>query len=252
MNPGAFGSDLWYTKALLAETGKYTFKIRAFGDDYETWHHNAEIKIKAGIDQELMLLEGVRLFTRAASETGRSAANAKLLTETAEALGKLDIPAGSRFALAESAAVRKAVLDEPIRSTVTLSRDFVINSERKLAGVGAWYEFFPRSEGAVFDEKTKTWTSGNFKTAANRLSAVKEMGFDILYMPPIHPIGVNFRKGPNNTLVAGPQDPGSPWAIGSEAGGHDTIHPDLGTIDDFVAFVKKANHLGLEIAMDLA
>jgi len=252
MNPGAFGSDLWYTKALLAETGKYTFKIRAFGDDYETWHHNAEIKIKAGIDQELMLLEGVRLFTRAASEAGRSAANAKLLTETAEALGKLDIPAGSRFALAESAAVRKAVLDEPIRSTVTLSRDFVINSERKLAGVGAWYEFFPRSEGAVFDEKTKTWTSGNFKTAANRLSAVKEMGFDILYMPPIHPIGVNFRKGPNNTLVAGPQDPGSPWAIGSEAGGHDTIHPDLGTIDDFVAFVKKANHLGLEIAMDLA
>jgi starch synthase (maltosyl-transferring) len=128
----------------------------------------------------------------------------------------------------------------------------VIKSERKLAGFGAWYEFFPRSEGATFDEATATWTSGTFKTASLRLPAVKAMGFDILYMPPIHPIGTAHRKGPNNTLVAGPQDPGSPWAIGNAAGGHDAIHPDLGTMADFEAFVKQAKKLGLEIAMDLA
>jgi starch synthase (maltosyl-transferring) len=128
----------------------------------------------------------------------------------------------------------------------------VINCEREYAGSAAWYEFFPRSEGATFDAKTKTWTSGNFKTAAKRLPAVAEMGFQILYMPPIHPIGKAFRKGPNNTLNAAPQDPGSPWAIGSEAGGHDAIHPDLGTEKDFKDFVKKAKELGLEIALDLA
>ncbi|MEN9990015.1 MAG: hypothetical protein RL508_994 [Actinomycetota bacterium] len=252
MTAGAPGSDSWHVKALLSETGQYTFCIRGFADDYLTWHHNAEVKVKAGIDQELMMLEGVKLFSLAAAETDRSLPNASLLAKTAEILADLTISVEKRLAAAEANAVVEAITHEPIRSLVTLSREYTINSERKLAGVGAWYEFFPRSEGAVFDEETKTWKSGTFKTAGNRLAAVKEMGFDILYMPPIHPIGVNFRKGPNNTLTVGPQDPGSPWAIGGEAGGHDAIHPDLGTMADFTAFVKKANHLGLEVAMDLA
>lgn len=252
MRAGAVGSDSWHTRVVLEQTGSYVFCIRAFGDDYETWHHSASIKINAGIDQDLMLLEGVNLFARAASEKGRSKANSKTLAKVAESLGDTTLSHASRLALAESAEVIKAVTDEPIRSLETLSAEFKINCERKLAGCGAWYEFFPRSEGASLDEKTGVWTSGTFKTAGARLAAVKDMGFDILYMPPIHPIGVAHRKGPNNTLVAGPQDPGSPWAIGSESGGHDAIHPDLGTIDDFVTFVKKANHLGLEIAMDLA
>ena len=252
MVAGSLGSDLWHTKVQLGEQGVWRFQIRAFADEYETWHHNASVKIAVGVDEELMMLEGIALFTRAAAEKGRTTANAKLLVELAEKLSDNSRPAKDRLAEAETSAVHKAIHSQPIRSLETLSEEFLINCERELAGSGAWYEFFPRSEGATFDAKTKVWTSGTFKTAAKRLPAVAEMGFNILYMPPIHPIGVAFRKGPNNTLTAGPQDPGSPWAIGSSAGGHDAIHPDLGTEKDFVTFVKSANALGLEIAMDLA
>ncbi len=249
---GSLGSDQWHTNVQLSEQGVWRFQIRAFGDEYETWHHNASVKLAVGIDEELMMLEGIEVFTRAAAEKSRTAANAKLLVALAEKLSDTSRPAKDRLAEAENAAIVKAISAQPIRSLVTLSDEFLINCERELAGSGAWYEFFPRSEGAVFDTKSKTWTSGNFKTAAKRLPAVAAMGFDILYMPPIHPIGVAFRKGPNNTLTAGPQDPGSPWAIGSSAGGHDAIHPDLGTEKDFAAFVSRANDMGLEIAMDLA
>jgi starch synthase (maltosyl-transferring) len=252
LTAGALGSDLWHTKVQLDEVGGWKFQIRAFADDYETWHHSASVKIAVGVDEELMMLEGIALFTRAAAEKSRTAANTKLLVALAEKLSDVTRPAKDRLAEAETAAIQKAVDAQPIRSLVTLSAEYVINCERELAGAGAWYEFFPRSEGAQFDAKTKIWTSGNFKTAAKRLDAVASMGFNILYMPPIHPIGDAYRKGPNNTLTAGPQDPGSPWAIGSEAGGHDAIHPDLGTEKDFAAFVKKANDLGLEIALDLA
>mgnify|MGYP000458662728 CR=1 FL=1 len=252
MRKGAPGSDLWHAEAQLPEQGTYAFQIRAFGDDYETWHHNAEIKVKAGIDAELMLMEGANVFNRAAAETGRSKKNAALLAKIASLLGDTAVDPITRLGLAEAPEVQQAVAAEPIRSLETLSEKYTINSERKLAGFGAWYEFFPRSEGAHLDEATGVWASGTFRTAANRLPAVKEMGFDILYMPPIHPIGTAHRKGPNNTLVVGPQDPGSPWAIGNKEGGHDAIHPDLGTMADFEAFVKRANELGLEIALDLA
>ncbi|MEY4411377.1 MAG: hypothetical protein RLZ69_951, partial [Actinomycetota bacterium] len=239
-------------EAQTLEQGVYTFVVRAFADDFETWHHNAEIKVKAGIDTELMMLEGANLFNRAASEKGRSKNSAALLSKIAGLLADTAVDAVDRLGLAEAPEVIKAVTDEPIRSLITLSKEYQISSERKLAGFGAWYEFFPRSEGAHFNAETGVWTSGNFKTAAKRLPAVKDMGFDILYMPPIHPIGTAHRKGPNNTLVVGEQDPGSPWAIGNTAGGHDTVHPDLGTMADFEAFVKQANKLGLEIALDLA
>jgi len=252
MRAGSAGSDTWHTEAQTLEQGVYTFVVRAFADDFETWHHNAEIKVKAGIDTELMMLEGANLFNRAAAEKARSKNSAALLSKIAGLLADTAVDAVDRLGLAEAPEVIKAVTDEPIRSLITLSKEYQINSERKLAGFGAWYEFFPRSEGAHFNAETGVWTSGNFKTAAKRLPAVKDMGFDILYMPPIHPIGTAHRKGPNNTLVVGEQDPGSPWAIGNTAGGHDTVHPDLGTMADFEAFVKQANKLGLEIALDLA
>ena len=252
MHAGAPGSDRWHANAQLSEIGTYSFRIRAFGDDYDTWHHNASVKIHAGIDEELMMLEGIALFTRAASEKSRTAANAKVLVELAEKLSDTKRSAKARLAEAEAPAILKLIASQPIRSLETLSETFEIRCERLRAGFGAWYEFFPRSEGAKFDAKTKKWTSGNFKTAAKRLAAVRAMGFDVLYMPPIHPIGVAFRKGPNNTLNASTDDPGSPWAIGSSDGGHDAIHPELGTVKDFEAFVKEANKQGLEIAMDLA
>ena len=252
MHPGAPGSDEWKTRIQLNELGTHTFLVRAFGDDFDTWHHGASVKIAAGIDEELMLLEGIALLTRAASEESRSNKNAKALVELAEKLSDRKRSPKARLAEAETPEIAKLVAEEPIRSLVTESVSYEINCERLRAGFGAWYEFFPRSEGAKFDKKTKTWTSGSFKAAIKRLPAVKAMGFDVLYMPPIHPIGLSFRKGANNTLNAQSGEPGSPWAIGSDAGGHDAIHPDLGTEKDFAAFVKKATELGIEVAMDLA
>jgi starch synthase (maltosyl-transferring) len=145
----------------------------------------------------------------------------------------------------------EAAIVTQYRTVTTNSPQFPVYVERERALVGAWYEFFPRSEGASIN-KDGTYASGNFGTAAKRLKAVKDMGFDVLYIPPIHPIGISHRKGPNNTLTAGPNDPGVPWGIGNSDGGHDAINPVLGSMKDFESFVKEANKLGLEIALDLA
>ena len=145
----------------------------------------------------------------------------------------------------------EAAIVTQYRTVTTNSPLFPVYVERERALVGAWYEFFPRSEGASIN-KDGTYTSGNFATATKRLKGVKDMGFDVLYIPPIHPIGISHRKGPNNTLTAGPNDPGVPWGIGNSDGGHDAINPALGTMKDFESFVKAANKLDLEIALDLA
>lgn len=252
MTAGAPGSDLWHTKVLIRESGNYSFQIRAFADEFETWHHNATIKVAVGVDEELMMLEGVSVFEKALQDPSRSKASLKICGKAIEILQTNKLTAKARLGQIESEEILQTITTEPIRNLITLSKAFVIKSEREKSGVGAWYEFFPRSEGAVFDSKSKTWTSGTFTSAAKRLPAVAAMGFNVLYLPPIHPIGFAFRKGPNNSLKAGDQDPGSPWAIGSEAGGHDAIHPDLGTEQDFKAFVRTANDLGIEIALDLA
>ena len=252
MHAGAAGTDSWHTSVQLEEQGVWKFQIRSFSDEYETWHHNTEVKLAAGVDEELMMLEGVALFTRAAAEKDRKKANAKELVQAAEVLADQSHSPSARFAAALNVKLLKAIAEHPVRALETLSETYEINCERTLAGAGAWYEFFPRSEGAKYDSKTKTWKPGTFKTATKSLARVAEMGFDVLYLPPVHPIGEAFRKGPNNSLNAVGQDPGSPWAIGSTAGGHDTIHPDLGTEKDFAAFVKAAGALGIEIAMDLA
>ena len=124
--------------------------------------------------------------------------------------------------------------------------------DRERALFGSWYEFFPRSEGAMYNKRTRKWTSGTLRTAAERLPAIAEMGFDVVYLTPIHPIGTTNRKGRNNSLTCLPGDPGSPYGTGSDAGGHDAIHPELGTFEDFDAFVARARELGLEVALDLA
>ena len=131
------------------------------------------------------------------------------------------------------------------------SERFPIKVERERALVGSWYEFFPRSEGAVKNGDGSI-TSGTFATAAQRIPAVARMGFDVLYIPPIHPIGYSHRKGKNNSLTATPTDPGVPWGIGNSAGGHDAINPDLGTMADFLAFLKVAKKEKIEVALDLA
>ncbi|GGH97078.1 alpha-1,4-glucan--maltose-1-phosphate maltosyltransferase [Arthrobacter liuii] len=246
------GTDRWEGVLTPSETGKWSFVIEAWHDRYGTWHHNAEVKIDAGIDVELMLAEGAKLLGDASAEDFRDEVDRAALRHAADVLGDQSRGTEERLGAGFSQEIADIVARQPIRELVTVSEKFPLLVERDRAGRGAWYEFFPRSEGAVKDHNTGAWTSGNFRTAVRRLDAVAAMGFDILYMPPIHPIGVQHRKGPNNTLVAGPNDPGSPWAIGAKEGGHDAIHPDLGTFEDFDAFVARASELGLEVALDLA
>ena len=247
------GTDLWEGVFTPTATGDWSFVIEAWHDRYGTWHHNAEIKVAAGVDVELMLAEGAALLAQAADDDAkRTAADRRTLRRAAEALADSRLTVEERLGAGFPDAVAGAVERQPIRELVTESAEFPLLVERAAAGQGSWYEFFPRSEGARRDPATGEWTSGNFRTAAGRLPGVAAMGFDVLYLPPIHPIGHAHRKGPNNTLVAGPGDPGSPWAIGSAEGGHDAIHPDLGTFEDFDAFVAEAREHGLEIALDLA
>lgn len=233
------GTDRFRVDVQVRETGLWTWRVIAFSDEWATWMHNAEIKIGAGIDVELMFETGARLLERARADAASIAA---LRDQTAS-------PA-DRWALVSSDRVQEQAAANPPIDLETESETQRLLVERTRAGVGAWYEFFPRSEGAV---KTNAgWQSGTFATAAERLPAVKAMGFDVVYLPPIHPIGRTNRKGPNNTLHAASGDPGSPWAIGAAEGGHDAVHPDLGTEDDFARFVQAAEALGLEIALDLA
>ncbi|GAA3291123.1 alpha-1,4-glucan--maltose-1-phosphate maltosyltransferase [Arthrobacter citreus] len=250
MHPVGIGLDRWGALLRPEATGNWSFAVEGWADVYGTWHHNAEVKIAACVDVELMLAEGVALFRSAAA--GRSAEDAAVFNAAADTLADSGLPVEDRFAAGSSDAVLDVIGREPIRDLVTSSARFPLRVERELAGRGSWYEFFPRSEGAVLDPTTREWTSGTFRTAARSLERVSRMGFDVIYLPPVHPIGTTHRKGPNNTLVAGPRDPGSPWAIGSADGGHDAIHPDLGTFEDFDAFVDTARELNLEVAIDLA
>ncbi|MFE9093941.1 maltotransferase domain-containing protein [Streptomyces sp. NPDC007264] len=159
-------------------------------------------------------------------------------------------PAAERLAEATSPWAADALARHPLRDHLTHGPALRLQVDRERALFGSWYEFFPRSEGArVVDGVMR---SGTLRTAAERLGAIAAMGFDVVYLPPIHPIGTTHRKGPGNTLTAGPHDPGSPWAIGSPDGGHDAVHPDLGTLADFRAFVARARVLGLEVALDFA
>ena len=237
--------DRWTVDAQLDREGDWDFYIITAGDPYETWKHKAEIKLPAGIDVELELEEGARVLGRAAAQAGTTHAR-KVLTEAAAAMRDTAETAAQRLYAAEAPAVQAALSEFPLRERPHRSGPWPVRVERPRALYGAWYEFFPRSEGATLNPPR----SGTFRTAAKRLPAVAAMGFDVVYLPPIHPIGHTFRKGPNNTLTPGPGDPGSPWAIGSEAGGHDTVHPDLGTMADFEHFMSVAADNGLEVALD--
>ena len=228
----ASGTDHWVALALLDTTGDWRWRVRAFSDDWATWLHTAEIKVPAGLDIELVFQTGAELLNRAG------------LLDAAKTVATKRLSPATRLAAASGASVTA-------RSLVTESDWLTLRVERSRAGLGSWYEFFPRSEGAK-KLKDGTWVSGTFRTAAKRLPAVAAMGFDVLYLPPIHPIGTSFRKGPNNTLTAGPGDPGSPWAIGAPEGGHDAIHPDLGELKDFTYFLATAKKNGIEVAIDLA
>jgi starch synthase (maltosyl-transferring) len=241
------GTDRWAAEVTPTSEGRWAFTVEAWSDPYGTWHHDAPLKVEAGVDVELMLEEGARLLTRAANGVPEGRAR-NVVLDAVTALRDTSRPPQARLAAGISPELVAIMHEHPLREFVTTSADYPVQVDRERALYGAWYELFPRSEGASLNPPR----SGTFRQAAERLPAVAAMGFDVVYLPPVHPIGRTFRKGPNNTLTPGPDDPGSPWAIGAEEGGHDAIHPDLGTIEDFDAFVARARELGLEVALDFA
>ncbi len=246
MVPGAPGTDRWHADLPIDAEGSWSFVVEAWSDPLGTWWHDAPLKVDAGVDVEVVLEEGARLFERAAK--GVPAERRSTVAAVAARLLDTANPVPQRLAAGTDPALVELLLNFPVRELVTRSESRTIWVDRERALYGSWYELFPRSEGARLDPPR----SGTFRTAMRRLPAVAAMGFDVVYLPPVHPIGTVNRKGPNNTLTPGPQDPGSPWAIGSAEGGHDAVHPDLGTIEDFDAFVARTRELGMEVALDLA
>ncbi|MCP2339893.1 alpha-1,4-glucan--maltose-1-phosphate maltosyltransferase [Actinomadura rupiterrae] len=245
------GLDRYSAEITPTSEGTWHFRIEAWGDPIAHWRHDAEIKIPRGQDVELMFLEGARLFSRAAKQLPSS--KRPVFTRLVRTLKNRTVPVGERLEAAETPDVLDLEERYPLRDLLTTTEWFPVAVHRERALYGSWYEFFPRSEGASFDPLGRRGPmSGTFRTAMKRLPAIADMGFDVVYLPPIHPIGKTFRKGPNNTLEAGPYDPGSPWAIGSDEGGHDAVHPELGTLEDFRAFVDYTRDLGMEVALDLA
>ena len=253
------GTDRYGAEVTVTSEGTWYFHVESWADPIAQWARDAGIKIPLGQDVELMLTEGAQLFERAARSirqppgAARPAAARTALNAVAKKLRDRGLPPWDRLAAAQAPPIAAIVEAYPLRDLVTRSPRMPVLVERLRALYGSWYEFFPRSEGVQFDPMGRREpVSGTLRTAARRLEAIAEMGFDVVYLPPLHPIGTTFRKGRNNTLDAKPADPGSPWAIGSAEGGHDAIHPDLGTFADFDAFVGKAADLGLEVAIDLA
>jgi starch synthase (maltosyl-transferring) len=270
------GSDRYGAEVTVTGEGLWHFQVEAWGDPIAHWRHDAAIKVPRGLETELMLAEGALLFERAArgvrgtarpgqaAQAGERWANAAqaaqaartaraTLRQVAAQLRDRALPPWDRLAAASAPEVRAILAQYPVRDLVTRSARYPVIVHRQRALYGAWYEFFPRSEGVEIDPMGyREPRSGTFRSAVRRLDGVADMGFDVVYLPPIHPIGTTARKGANNVLQAAPGDPGSPWAIGTPEGGHDAVHPDLGTLADFDAFVGRTRELGMEVALDLA
>lgn len=244
------GTDRWGAEVTPTEEGRWSFTVEAWSDPVTTWRRAARVKIPADIEPELVLTEGAELYERAAAGVPKNDGREAVLA-AADRLRDTSLTAADRLAAAFAPDADAALARHPLRELVTASRPAPLLVERRRALYGSWYELFPRSEGAVVRQGEPP-VSGTFRTAARRLPAVAAMGFDVVYLPPIHPIGTTHRKGPNNSLTPGPHDVGVPWAIGSADGGHDAIHPDLGTIEDFDHFVATARTLRMEVALDFA
>jgi starch synthase (maltosyl-transferring) len=268
MEPGDPGTDRWHATVRPDAVGHWEFTVEAFHDPYLTWHGAVTKKLDAGQGPEDLandLAVGAQILDTAAGLVPQESQDD--VVAAAEALRDKGIPLPNRVAPALGLA---ALLWEfPVRELVTAGRTFPVWVDRPRALFSAWYEFFPRSEGATPIAADRPATTdrpltaagrltgprlrhGTFATATPRLAEVAAMGFDVLYLPPIHPIGRVNRKGRNNSLVAGEDDVGSPWAIGADEGGHDALHPQLGQPSDFRRFIASARDAGLEVAMDLA
>jgi starch synthase (maltosyl-transferring) len=240
----AAGNDRFRGSFVVTELGRWELTFEAWIDAFTTWRLGTEKKRVAGQEIAVELLIGARLIDEAAA---RAKGPAKaLLAEAGKTVRDPGQPAPERFATATSDLVVRAMAGAPDLANATrYDRVLGVVVDPPLARFSAWYELFPRSCGPEGKH-------GTFRDVEKRLDYVAGMGFDVLYLPPIHPIGRAFRKGPNNTLTAGPGDPGSPWAIGAKEGGHKATHPELGTLDDFRHLVSEAGKRNLKIALDIA
>ena len=240
--------------AIKRQLGEWSVTIEGWEDTYKSWLHDAAIKVKVNDDVENALESGAQLLERWAktADAKLSAAQRKTLVAAAATMKDTSLTPEDRLAAATSEPVAQLHLTNPLRDGVSPSQPQRFLVQRPESSFAAWYQFFPRSEGAYVDPETGKIVQGTLKTSVSGLERAKAEGFDIVYLPPIFPIGKTNRKGRNNALEAGPDDPGSPFGIGSELGGHDTVAPLLGNMDDFKALVAKAHELGLEIALDFA
>ena len=240
--------------AVKRQLGEWTVTIEGWEDAYVSWLHDARIKVRVMDDVDNALNSGAELLARWAEtpDTGLTARDRKTLEKAAETMADQTLSAEDRLAAGDNPTIAALHETHPLRDGISPSQPQRFKAERPKSSFAAWYQFFPRSEGATIDPNTGKIIQGTLKTSMAGLERAAAEGFDIVYLPPVFPIGVTNRKGRNNTLVAGPDDPGSPFGIGSELGGHDTVDPLLGTMDDFKALCQRAHELGLEIALDFA
>ena len=240
--------------AVKRQLGEWTVTIEGWEDAYVSWLHDARIKVRVMDDVDNALNSGAELLARWAEtpDTGLTARDRKTLEKAAETMADQTLSAEDRLAAGDNPTIAALHETHPLRDGISPSQPQRFKVERPKSSFAAWYQFFPRSEGATIDPNTGKIIQGTLKTSMGGLERAAAEGFDIVYLPPVFPIGVTNRKGRNNTLVAGPDDPGSPFGIGSELGGHDTVDPLLGTMDDFKALCQRAHELGLEIALDFA
>jgi starch synthase (maltosyl-transferring) len=236
------GNDRWQGEFSVDEPGRYEFRITGWIDRFGTWQRDTRTKLEAGVATSVDLAIGAELLAgltaRGEDRTEVQRLHDQLLDE------RYELPSRAASALSADATALVRRLDA--RAHATTSDRYDLRVDRERARFSAWYELFPRSAS---DEPGR---HGTFDDVVARLPYVADLGFDVLYLPPIHPIGRTHRKGRNNSVVAEPGDVGSPWAIGAEEGGHDAIHPDLGTIDDLRKLVAACQDHGLELAMDIA
>jgi starch synthase (maltosyl-transferring) len=240
-------NDQWAGEFRISAQETHVYTIQAWPDAFKSWVRDLKKRKDAGQDLSLEFLSGVGLIAAAASRAGKSEDGEKL-RKTAERLRELHTTDPKKaFGIAESEELASLMDRHPNIDAATLyERELIVEVDRERARFGAWYEMFPRS--CTGDAARH----GTFRSCIERLDYVAEMGFDVLYLPPIHPIGVVERKGRNNSLERSPDDVGSPWAIGSRLGGHTSIHPQLGTLEDLQELLAEAKKRGMEVALDLA
>jgi starch synthase (maltosyl-transferring) len=239
------GNDRWRASFPVSSLGQWRYTVTGWIDHFATWRRDLHKKVEAKQDVQVELLVGAKFIDQAIRQV--KAEDRDVLVRWAKTLGSTGNAAEERIRLALSAEMETVMAKHPDRRLAsTYDRELSVVADRERARYSTWYEMFPRSSGA------QPGQHGRFKDCEARLPYIASMGFDVLYLPPIHPIGHTHRKGKNNAPSGGPADPGSPWAIGASEGGHKAIHPQLGTLQDFQRLMKQARTHGIEIALDIA